>query len=319
MQRAVCALLLTLAACGPADDLDSLDAETPREVYGKADTGRYWPVIRQGDSNRNVVTAQYLLRHHGESLSLTGAFSSGMKSAVIGFQKKKGLWPDGVVGGNTWEKLIVPVRLGDLGWAVGAVQDLLLNRYAYGISITKLYGTTTHNRVTAFQKARCLNPDGVVGEDTWYGLVKNASFCTGGSSGGAAGVCYGTFTHPAPGYPVTSEFGTCRDGCTRRHEGIDIGTPTGTPVRAANGGVVVWAGWASGYGYAIDVSHCGSYTTRYAHLSQFKVYQGQTVARGQTIALSGNTGVGTGPHLHFEVRKGGSWGTPINPRYLIQF
>ena len=128
-----------------------------------------------------------------------------------------------------------------------------------------------------------------------------------------------SFAHPAPGYVVTSEFGSCRDWCTRRHQGIDLATPTGTSIRAANGGRIDFAGWASGYGYMIDITHCGKFTTRYAHLSQFLVKQGQSVARGQVIARSGNSGVGSGPHLHFEIRKGGPWGAPVNPRYYITF
>lgn len=134
-----------------------------------------------------------------------------------------------------------------------------------------------------------------------------------------SGICTGGFSHPAPGYPVTDWFGTCRDGCTRRHEGIDIGTPIGTLIRAADGGQVDFASWVSGYGYMIDVLHCGKYTTRYAHLSQFLVQPGQWVSRGETIARSGNSGVGTGPHLHFEIRIGGPWGTAVNPAYYVAF
>ncbi len=139
------------------------------------------------------------------------------------------------------------------------------------------------------------------------------------SSSSSSGTCSGSFLHPAPGYPVTSEFGSCRDGCSRRHEGIDLGVPTGTSVRASDGGVVEFAGWAGGYGYVIDVQHCGKFTTRYAHLSHFLVKQGQQLARGQALAKSGNSGVGTGPHLHFEVRLGGSWGTAVNPRKYVSF
>jgi murein DD-endopeptidase MepM/ murein hydrolase activator NlpD len=118
---------------------------------------------------------------------------------------------------------------------------------------------------------------------------------------------------------VTSEFGSCRDGCSRYHQGIDLGTPSGTSIRAAMGGVVEFRGWISGYGNTVDVNHCGKYTTRYAHLSSFVAKSGEQVAAGQTIAKSGNTGVGTGPHLHFEIRLGGRWGKAVNPRNYIKF
>jgi murein DD-endopeptidase MepM/ murein hydrolase activator NlpD len=137
--------------------------------------------------------------------------------------------------------------------------------------------------------------------------------------GAGGGSCTGSFSHPAPGYPVTDNFGTCRDGCTRTHTGIDLGTPYGTLIYAADGGKVDYASWVSGYGYMIDVLHCGKYTTRYAHLSQFLVQPGQWVSRGQPIARSGNSGVGTGPHLHFEIRIGGPYGTPVDPRNYISF
>jgi len=137
--------------------------------------------------------------------------------------------------------------------------------------------------------------------------------------GAGSGTCSGSFSHPAPGYPVTDNFGTCRDGCTRRHAGIDLGTPYGTLIYAADGGQVDYASWASGYGYMIDVLHCGKHTTRYAHLSQFLVKPGQWVSKGEPIARSGNSGVGTGPHLHFEIRIGGPYGTPVDPRGYIAF
>jgi len=134
----------------------------------------------------------------------------------------------------------------------------------------------------------------------------------------AAG-CSGSYAHPAPGYPVTSEFGSCRDGCSRHHAGIDLGVPSGTSVRAADGGTVYSLGWMSGYGYAVIIGHCGKSGTLYGHLSKFLVSDGQQVGKGQVIARSGNSGVSTGPHLHFEIRSGGPYGTAVNPRKYIAF
>jgi murein DD-endopeptidase MepM/ murein hydrolase activator NlpD len=110
--------------------------------------------------------------------------------------------------------------------------------------------------------------------------------------------------------PITSRFGQ-RWG--RMHEGIDLGVPTGRPIGSAAPGRVTYAGWMSGYGNTVMVDH-GSLVTLYGHQSRIAVHVGQSVARGQVIGYVGSTGNSTGPHLHFEVRVGG---TPKDPlRYL---
>jgi murein DD-endopeptidase MepM/ murein hydrolase activator NlpD len=108
--------------------------------------------------------------------------------------------------------------------------------------------------------------------------------------------------------PVTSGFGM-RWG--RMHEGIDIMCPTGTPVRAAAAGTVIYVGWLGGYGNLVVVDHGGGLSTAYAHNSAFASSVGQSVAAGQTIAISGNTGNSSGPHVHFEVRVNGSAVDPL--------
>lgn len=130
--------------------------------------------------------------------------------------------------------------------------------------------------------------------------------------------CRASFINPAPGYQVTDVFGwSAWRG--RLHAGIDLGTPMGTPIKASNSGKVSYAGTMGGYGLVVDIDHCGKYTTRYAHLSQALVKKGQSVSQGQFIAKSGNTGFGTGPHLHFEIRIGGRQGTAQNPKNFIKF
>ncbi|MBC7644696.1 MAG: M23 family metallopeptidase, partial [Thermoleophilia bacterium] len=86
------------------------------------------------------------------------------------------------------------------------------------------------------------------------------------------------------------------------HYGIDLASPVGTVVNAAAGGIIGYAGTMSGYGNIVIVQHPGGSSTRYAHLSRIDVVVGQTVTQSMQIALSGNTGHSTGPHLHFEVR-----------------
>ncbi len=111
--------------------------------------------------------------------------------------------------------------------------------------------------------------------------------------------------------PVTSGFGT-RWG--RMHEGIDIAVPSGTPVHAAAAGTVVYSGTLGGYGNIVVIDHGNGLSTSYAHNSSLNVAQGAYVGVGSVIALSGNTGHSTGPHVHFEVRVNGA---PVDPtRYL---
>lgn len=111
--------------------------------------------------------------------------------------------------------------------------------------------------------------------------------------------------------PITSQY------CERRaweacHPGIDIGVPSGTPIRAALGGRVALAGPNGGYGNFTCIQHAGVLSTCYAHQSSIGVSVGQTVSQGQVIGISGCTGLCFGPHLHFEVRVNGAVTNPLN-------
>ena len=108
--------------------------------------------------------------------------------------------------------------------------------------------------------------------------------------------------------PVTSGFGP-RWG--RMHEGIDIAVAEGTAVRASAGGTVIYAGWLGGYGNLVVVDHGGGLSTAYAHNSSYASSIGQSVAAGQVVSYSGNTGNSSGPHVHFEVRVNGSAVDPL--------
>ncbi len=113
---------------------------------------------------------------------------------------------------------------------------------------------------------------------------------------------------------ISSEFGVWRS--YRRHTGIDIAMNVGSSIKAADGGVVTYAGYSSSYGNYIIIDHGGNMTTLYAHNSKLLVGKGEKIYQGQTIAYSGNTGNSTGPHLHFEVRING---VPQNPRNYVNF
>lgn len=99
-------------------------------------------------------------------------------------------------------------------------------------------------------------------------------------------------------------------GTRHWHDGIDLDAPVGTPLRAVAPGTVTMAGWYGGYGRVIRIDHGGGLVTQYAHLSQIDVEPGQQVEGGEQIGLSGNSGVTTGPHLHFMVMVNG---TAVNP------
>lgn len=116
---------------------------------------------------------------------------------------------------------------------------------------------------------------------------------TGAIPEGARGT--GLFQWPVLGY-ITQ-------GYWYGHRAIDIGAPTGTALRAADGGFVSFAGWTDvGYGYLIVIDHANGFATYYGHLSNIYVSAGQAVERGQVIGATGSTGWSTGPHLHLEIR-----------------
>lgn len=110
---------------------------------------------------------------------------------------------------------------------------------------------------------------------------------------------------------ISSPFGPRRSGT---HYGIDIAAPTGTPIRAAKPGYVIFAGVASGYGNAVYVQHENGHVTRYGHFSSLAVHNGQRVGYDTVLGRCGATGNASGPHLHFEIRIGGIAVDPA--RYL---
>jgi murein DD-endopeptidase MepM/ murein hydrolase activator NlpD len=120
---------------------------------------------------------------------------------------------------------------------------------------------------------------------------------------------------PVDGARITSGFGMRFHpvlGYTRMHKGIDFGVPVGTPVMAAGAGTVLLDGRLGGYGNFLKINHGNGYATGYGHLSRFApgIHVGSHVRQGQVVAYSGNTGITTGPHLHYEIFVGG---TQVNP------
>jgi hypothetical protein len=116
---------------------------------------------------------------------------------------------------------------------------------------------------------------------------------------------------------ITSEFGAARGwggNGRRRHEGVDVAGPRGTPIIAPGSGVVTFTGYRRGYGKTVMVDHGYGIATLYGHCQSLLVDEGQPVKRGMVIATIGNTGRSTGPHLHYEVQVEG---VPVNPMLYI--
>ena len=118
----------------------------------------------------------------------------------------------------------------------------------------------------------------------------------------------GTLLWPIPSHRITQYF-------SWKHPGLDIGLPVGSTVVAAEAGTIIYAGWGTGYGWEVLIDHGNGLRTRYAHNSRLIVKTGDSVERGQTISLSGNTGWSTGPHMHLEVYSGS---TRVNPLLYIK-
>jgi murein DD-endopeptidase MepM/ murein hydrolase activator NlpD len=261
----------------------------------------------------NVAALQVGLRAlHLYRGSLDGVAGPATRRAVRGFQRRKRLTVDGIAGPATRRALgrrgrprlgSRPLRLGQRGWDVAALQFLLGRRGFPAGSIDGGFGSRTGWAVRRFQGAAGLRVDGVAGPATVRGLQRR------GRRHGPASAPGGPVLFLRPVHaPMGDGFG--RPG-GRRHDGIDFLAPTGTPVGAAGRGVVVFAGWnPGGYGNLVEVRHRLGFQTWYAHLSLIAASPGQAVVGGTRIGYVGSTGHATAPHLHFEVRH---YGVPIDP------
>ncbi|MEU8763625.1 penicillin-insensitive murein endopeptidase [Streptomyces sp. NPDC048659] len=140
---------------------------TPAQAFA----GAAYHLQSSGNRGSDVVALQYLLGAHGQSVTADGVFGSGTATAVKSFQSSQGLTADGVVGPNTWGKLVSTVREGDNGSAVKAVQYLLNAKRSAGLTVDGAFGPATATAVKTFQSHAGLSADGVVGPDTWRNLV----------------------------------------------------------------------------------------------------------------------------------------------------
>ncbi|KAB1978368.1 M23 family metallopeptidase [Streptomyces triticiradicis] len=127
-----------------------------------------------------------------------------------------------------------------------------------------------------------------------------------------------SWVDPVAKYSLSASFNQAGGMWAHKHSGQDFAVPTGTNVMAAHGGTVVkagpnGAGDGPAYGNAVVIKHANGTYSQYAHLSRVDVHVGQVVSTGQHIALSGNTGNSSGPHLHFEIRTTPNYGSAVNP------
>lgn len=140
------------------------------------------------------------------------------------------------------------------------------------------------------------------------------------SGSGAAQSSGSGFTAPVDGASVTTPYrASGAMWSSGYHTGVDFAASLGTSVKSVGAGTVVSSGWGGSYGNEVVIQHADGTYSQYAHLSSLSVSSGESVSGGQQIGLSGSTGNSSGPHLHFEIRTGPSYGSDVDPvAYLRQ-
>ncbi|MEJ7720301.1 MAG: peptidoglycan-binding protein [Ilumatobacteraceae bacterium] len=210
----------------------------------------------------------------GYSTGADGIFGSGTKSRVVSFQRSRGLAADGVVGQNTWGKLISNVQYGGRGSTVRAAQ-VQLNKYGHRLSVDGIFGSGTRSATIAFQRSRGISADGIVGPTTWLYLTSGAS---GGGGGGG-----GSRSLPVPRSALPrSEY----DDPHHDYPALDLPVGTGTSAYAVVGGTATPISSSScGLGMSLAGSDGGSYT--YCHFSSQGLHVGEVGERGNPHRLHG--------------------------------
>ena len=329
-RRRASVALSTLMVAGPTGSL--LAAAGFGLGGARVDVAQASPASRAIDKGATPAAIAYELGSRGDAVaeiqrqlgvSADGFFGPVTHAAVTGFQSRNGLEVDGIVGPATWTALF---GLGQAAAAAGAregsVAVIVRERADAGTAVNADDSSTkggTDDGASAIGGGPSerlgepsLDVDGDVGTPTAGDRPTADGSPTADSAprtrpvaapplgDGACGPL--RLSSPVKG-TVTSGFGP-RWG--RNHDGLDIAAPTGTPIRAAECGIVSFAGVQSGYGNMVCVKHSSRFETCYAHMTRYAVSQGQRVDQGQVIGYVGCTGNCTGPHLHFETRVDGS-------------
>ncbi|MFE2916202.1 peptidoglycan-binding protein [Kitasatospora indigofera] len=264
-----------------------------------------WPVLSQGAGGNDVASMQFLLRQRGQNLVAGGSFDARTKDAVVAFQSANGLTADGVVGPNTWGKLVVTVSPGDTQDNAVRAMQFQLQKIGYNVPTDGVFAGDTTTAVNDFKAGQQLTGGSTVGATTWQYLL--------GAAAGSGGV-YGGYAFVVPKGSVSGG----RSSLLNPHHdypAADIPVVEWTDAFAVTSGTARQNGGVSdacGYGLAIDGDDGVTY--QYCHLNSRLVATGARVTPGQLVAYTGNTGNTTGPHLHFGIFRGGS---SVCPQQLL--
>jgi peptidoglycan hydrolase-like protein with peptidoglycan-binding domain len=245
-----------------------------------------------------VAALQVGLRSHGLYRGpIDGVDGPATARAIRRLQKGAHLTVDGIVGPKTRKALgrfakhrlgSRPLQLGNKGWDVASLQFQLAEHGFPSGELDGIFGPHVDAALRRFQEWAGVTKDGVAGPATLGALTAPPP------------------TIPLPlTWPLTAPVLGDRFGPrgSAWHSGIDLPARMGTPVYAARGGRVAWAGWRDGgWGFLVVVAHGRGQRTMYAHLSRVEVRVGVWIAQGVRVGLVGASGDATGPHLHFEVR-----------------
>jgi peptidoglycan hydrolase-like protein with peptidoglycan-binding domain len=258
-----------------------------------------------GAGDPSIAALQVALHARGlYGGSIDGMAGHPTTMAVRRFQRRAGLTVDGIVGPRTRAALgryglhalgSRELRRGESGWDVAELQFELAWHGFPSATIDGRFGPHTLAALRRFQRWAGLSVDGRAGQTTVAALGRPLPTSPIRLAWPLAG-------------PVGSPFGPRGD---RFHAGIDVAAPADTPVAAAAGGRVSWAGQRDGWGLLVVVAHGHGVRTFYAHLARADVRLGEPVGAGQRIGLVGATGDASGPHLHFEVRLRGAAVDPL--------
>ena len=263
------------------------------------------PAAAADAGDADVAALQVALRAAGAYTgTIDGLRGPDTEEALVAFQEREGLTPDGIAGPRTRRALgdlgrpelgTRSLSTGARGWDVAELQFKLAWHGFPSGPFDGTFGPRLDAAVRRFQRFAALPTIGIAGPRTMAALRRPLP------------------TSPlelnAPvSAPVGDRFGPRGDAF---HSGVDFEAWTGTPVVSARAGRVVWAAALGGYGNTVIVRHGRGVRTLYAHLSRIDVSLLESVSRGARLGLVGSTGRATGPHLHFEVRVRGAAVDPL--------